>query len=139
MGIGENACKGEIEMKRMIAAAAVLLAVTVVGCAAPTAVDVTEQDDGAAITVSRGGVLTIALSGNPTTGYTWSAYDPPAIVEQRGEVAFEPDSDALGSGGVMTLEFEAVEVGTGSLELWYSRPWESTQPERTFTLEVTVE
>jgi len=130
--------KGEIEMKRLIALFVLALVLGVAGCAAPSDVYVTEEEDGAAVTVAQGGALTIELEGNPTTGYTWAAYDTPAIVEQRGEVAFEPDSEALGSGGRMTLEFEAVETGTGTLELWYSRPWESRQPERTYTLEITV-
>jgi inhibitor of cysteine peptidase len=129
--------EGVETMRRMMILLAGVLLVLATGCGGG-ATSVTADDDGGSVTLRRGDVLTVELEGNPTTGYTWSAADVPACLELRGEPEFEPDSDALGASGTMTLSFEATEVGEGDQELWYARPWESVQPERIFTLEVTV-
>ena len=60
------------------------------------------------------------------------------MLESRGDPEFEPSSDALGAGGMMTLTYDAVETGEGTLKLDYARAWESLQPEDTFSVTVKV-
>jgi predicted secreted protein len=55
-----------------------------------------------------------------------------------GEPDFEPDSDALGSGGKVTLRFEAAAPGQTVLHLDYYRPFEAEEPPLQ-TFEVTVQ
>jgi inhibitor of cysteine peptidase len=84
--------------------------------------------------------LQIVLEGNPTTGYTWdvTALDT-AILVQRGEPEFKPDSNAVGSGGTFTFTFQAVNIGQTTLTLIYHRPWEQDVPPlKTFEVAVIV-
>jgi inhibitor of cysteine peptidase len=91
------------------------------------------------------GELRVALAANPTTGYSWevSGAPDPAVLEQMGEAVYEAsptDTMVVGSGGVMTFEFQAVGAGTTTLELVYRRPWEDgVEPIETVTIDVTVE
>lgn len=126
-------------MKRIacLVAAAAVCALAVSACGA-TPVRVGADDDGGSVTLKKGAVLTVALPGNPSTGYAWQPVFVPPGLRPDGEWTFEPDSEALGAGGTMTLSFEAVAPGTGTLELEYARAWEETAPLDTFSLKVTV-
>ena len=121
-----------------LAAVLALLALGVAGCGGPKSVALTSADDGGAATVRAGGVVTVELEGSPTTGYMWLEAGAPDVLELRGEPEFELSSDALGAGGVMTFTYDALEAGEGTLELEYARPWESVDPEETFSVTVTV-
>lgn len=102
-------------------------------------IDLTEADSGGTIEASVGDEITISLAGNPTTGYTWNVLQPRnADVVAFADRDYEADSDAIGSGGTEELEFRAVAPGEATIELGYSRPWESTPPSETFTVAVTV-
>lgn len=127
-------------MRRMTVVALVmaLLALGTYGCAAPENVVVTSADDGGTVTVRSGGTVIVELEGNPTTGFTWLETEVPDVLESRGEPGFEPSSDALGAGGMMTLTYDAVETGEGTLKLDYARPWESVRPEDSFSVTVKV-
>lgn len=106
---------------------------------APPVVTVTPDSNGDTVALSVGQTLLVALPGNPSTGYTWGEADRPEGLERVGEPSFEADSDAAGSGGVITLEYSVVSDGNGTLELWYARPWESVQPLAKFVLDVSIE
>jgi len=70
-----------------------------------------EEDAGSTVGLSVGDTMEVILDGNPTTGFTWerpSEDGDTAILHQMGEPAFEPDTDLVGSGGKVTLVFEAV-------------------------------
>ena len=72
----------------------------------------TEADAGHSIELRVGDKLEITLPGNPTTGFQWEvSVGDTAILQPSGEPEFEPSSSAVGSGGNVTLRFEA--VGTG--------------------------
>jgi len=126
-------------MNRQIGFFASLLCVTVlVACGAPSSRTITEQDAGKTIEVSQGETLTVLLEGNPTTGYTWElASEDLAILKQVGEPAFTPESGGVGSGGKVSLTFEAVAAGQAPLKLIYHRPFEPDEPP-VQTFEVTV-
>lgn len=101
---------------------------------------ITEQEAGKTIEISKGETITVLLEGNPTTGYTWElASKDLSILKQVGEPAFTPDSQTAGSGGKVSLKFEAVTVGQGILQLVYHRSFEPDEPPvRTFEAIVVV-
>ncbi|MBN1148447.1 MAG: protease inhibitor I42 family protein [Anaerolineales bacterium] len=101
----------------------------------------TEDDHGKTITLKSGQKLNITLEGNPTTGYNWEVETPATgSLEQLGEAEFKPSSGALGSGGKITLRFQATSPGETLLQLVYRRPWEQgVLPEKTFEVKVIVE
>lgn len=102
--------------------------------------DLTEKDSGRTVKLKKGDMVNVALTGNPTTGYTWevSVIDMD-ILKQTGEPKFTPDTDAIGSGGKAILQFEAVGAGQSPLELIYHRVWEhGIPPADTFKVSIIV-
>ncbi len=100
----------------------------------------THADSGSTITLHPGEKLEIVLQGNPTTGYTWEVKPgSEALLKQKGEPEFTPDSKALGAEGRMTFRFDVVAVGKGSLVLLYRRTFEpEARPLRTFGIRIVV-
>lgn len=107
----------------------------------PATVNVSEQNANSKVQLHVGDKLVVTLGGNPTTGYTWeAASNDQAILKPVGEAQFTPDTSALGSGGKVTLQFEAVGAGQTPLKLIYHRPFETgVAPLKTFELTLTVE
>ena len=95
---------------------------------------------GSTVNVRLGATLEISLEGNPTTGYTWElAPDVQELFVPEGEAEFKPDSTLLGSGGLVTLRFKAVQEGAAELKLIYHRTFEpNVPPLRTFAVHVVV-
>ena len=100
----------------------------------------TEENSGQSIDINTGQQLVISLEGNPTTGYTWEVDSmDEAVLKQIGEPEFKSSSGALGAGGVMILQFQAISEGDTALRLVYHRPWEQgIAPEKTFEVNVVV-
>jgi len=98
------------------------------------------DDDGRQVELEAGQTLAIGLESNPTTGYTWEVAElDEHILRQVGETEFEPESGAIGAGGVETLRFETVSAGQTALRLVYHRPWEKdVEPLATFSVQVVV-
>lgn len=85
-----------------------------------------------------GNTLEVILKGNPTTGYNWVVdYVDLAILKQVGETEFKADKNARGSGGIITMRFEALASGQTVLRFIYHRPFEKGVPP-VQTLEVAV-
>ena len=112
-------------------------------CAAKSSepVSITQKDAGTTVHVKQGSIVNITLEGNPTTGYTWEvAPGASGALEQQGEPSFKADSSALGSGGMMTLQFKAARAGTSTLKLIYHRSFEpNVAPLQTFEVTIVVE
>jgi inhibitor of cysteine peptidase len=83
----------------------------------------TEQDNGAEITVRKAEEIIIALPENPTTGYRWS-------VEASGDALaldsadYAPATTAVGAGGKRTMRFIAQRPGTSTIHAQLRRSWE---------------
>jgi inhibitor of cysteine peptidase len=127
-----------------------LVAVVAVGCndsanAAGGPLKLGEADNGKSYTVKVGDTIEVAVAGNPSTGYGWTATlseKDAALLEQVGEPAYvsdTTDSNIVGSGGTYTFTFKALAKGEATLQLQYARPWESVQPANTFEVTVTIE
>ena len=123
----------------MPAIAAVLLLAT--ACSSPRTVTLTGANNGGKVEVQDGGQIIIRLEGNPSTGYTWEAKDlDTSLFNQAGDPVFSSSSPGLvGSGGTLTLTFNALKAGSSQLILIYHRPWEiGVDPTNTFTVTVTI-
>ena len=118
----------------------VALSLSACGSSAAKSVTVGEQDANSTVSLNVSDTLEVVLDGNPTTGYQWEKEaGNEAIVKQVGEAEFKADSDALGSGGKVTLRFEAVGAGQTVLRLIYQRSFEPDAPPlKTFEVTVTV-
>jgi len=93
----------------------------------PNEVRLTEKggDCGSTVELNTGDTLVLTLEGNPTTGYVWEIEsNDPAVLESAGVPEFNPDSEAIGSGGTYTFRFTAVAEGKVTLKLVYQRPFE---------------
>ena len=103
-------------------------------------VRLTQADSGSTITLHSDETLEIVLQGNPTTGYTWEVKSgSEALLKQKGEPEFTPDSKAMGSEGRMTFRFDVVAVGKAHLVLIYHRTFEpQVPPLRSFGIRVVV-
>src|SRR5689334_20302926 len=72
----------------------------------------TEADNERSIEVHKGDVLEVKLPANPTTGFQWEIKAVNRdILLPLGEPKFESSGNAVGSGGTVTLSFEAVGPG----------------------------
>ena len=123
----------------MVALTAVLLLAT--ACSSPKSVTLTSTNNGGKVEVQVSGQIIIKLDGNPSTGYTWEAKDLDAtLFKQVGDPVFSSSNPGLvGSGGTLTLTFNALKAGTSPLTLIYHRPWEAgVDPINTFAVTVTV-
>lgn len=121
---------------------AVLLAVLVLvaNCRPSGEIKLNAGNNGSQIEIEQGQILVITLEANPTTGYTWEMIEgEEQILQQVGEIEFQPDSKLIGAPGIQTLRLEAVNVGQITLNLVYHRPWEeNVDPLETFSVQVVV-
>lgn len=95
------------------------------------------------IQVPASGVLTVALGSNPTTGFIWTEkaqIADPAVLQQTENKLLLPEGKGIaGAGGSQVFTFKALQKGTTTLKMDYSRPWEGGEKgEWTLELAVTV-
>jgi inhibitor of cysteine peptidase len=126
-------------MKRlaMLGLALVLAGGLALACAAPAAI---YTDPTKAIEVANGAQFTVALKGNATTGFTWSAdFDKTlfSLVEDKYVTDQNPQG-MVGVGGTQNLTFKALKAGKGTITCKYARSWESVAPAQTSVFNVTV-
>ncbi len=106
----------------------ILLAVSM-GFSAAQPLQLEEEDFGQTVDIHVGEFFELVLGGNPTTGYNWTVVSvDDGILRQVGETKFQPKTNARGSGGLMTMRFEAVGSGKTCLKLIYHRSFEKTKP-----------
>jgi inhibitor of cysteine peptidase len=100
-----------------------------------------EADAGTTIQLRAGEQLRIALSGNPTTGYSWElASTDEKVLKSLGQPEYKSGSQALGAGGMFTFTLQAVAPGTTAVQLVYRRPFEkNVAPAKTFEVKAVVQ
>ena len=96
-----------------------------------------------AVEIAKGGVLTISLGSNPSTGFSWTEdalIGNPAVVQQTASEFVAPETQGLvGASGSQVWTFKALQTGTTTLSMEYGRPWEGGEKGVwTFELAVTV-
>jgi inhibitor of cysteine peptidase len=84
----------------------------------------------------------VYLCSNPSTGFSWSesaVISDQSVVQQTYYEFIAPEEPSLGTPGQEMWQFRALEKGTSTIKMEYSRPGEDGEkPEWTFTLTVTV-
>jgi len=108
---------------------------------AANAKKLTAADANSTVTLKVGNLLEVSLEGNPTTGYTWElAPGGGVLLSRQGASEFKPNTKAMGSGGVVTLRFKAVQEGRMKLKLVYHRTFEpNVPPVKSFDVDLVVE
>ena len=91
-----------------------------------TEIDLTRADDGKALTVNPGDVVSISLPETPTSGFRWAvdSSDPDILEPLDSEWHESVDTGGLGSGGERRLRFKVRQPGTTQLKLKRWREWE---------------
>jgi inhibitor of cysteine peptidase len=95
------------------------------------------------VEVPAGGILTVTLCSNPTTGFQWSENaeisNPQVIAQTEHKFLTPEEKNIVGGAGQEVWTFSALEPGQTTVYLEYSRPWEGGEKgEWTFTLTVIV-
>ena len=121
--------------------AAVLLVITACSRVVSQA-SVNESDSGKQVEIwANGGILTVTLESNQTTGYSWELREisDPGVLQKTDNEYETPTSGLVGAGSKEVWTFKALNAGTTTLSMEYSQPWEGGQKgAKSFTLTVVV-
>jgi len=131
-------------MRSRGAASVVAFAVVALGLAAcsddsDSGGSVPVYHDGDSITVDNGDDFVIALTANPSTGYTWDA-GKNANVKLVSSKQVTGAAAPPGASGTQQMTFKAYKTGSSTLELAYARQFEpGVPPAKTASFDVTVQ
>lgn len=138
-------------MKRKIWITSAVLVIAAIAIGATYAVSatssngnifVTAADSGKQITLAAGDVLTLTLDSNTgSTGFSWTnaSIGNSSIVKENSRDYQPPDSNLIGASGQDIWTFKALEKGTSTISMNYTRPWETgAEPAATFNVTVIV-
>lgn len=93
------------------------------------------------IELPEGGVLTVTLGSNPTTGFSWNETaqiaDATVLQQTESKVLSAEDKGLVGASGSQVWTFKALQKGTTTLSMDYGRPWEGGE-KGVWTFELTV-
>jgi len=98
-------------------------------------------DSGKQITINAGDSFTVTLDSNPSTGFSWSISGITAedVIDDVSNEFTGADTGVMGAGGQEVWTFKAVDKGTSTIEMQYSRSWEQgVEPAATFNVTVVV-
>jgi inhibitor of cysteine peptidase len=128
-------------MNRWILAAAGVFVFS--SCLSAARLDVTEEEKGKDLLLSRGDLLVVHLPANRTTGFGWQpTFSRVGVLRSEGEafyLANRTSAHLVGAGGTESWIFRAQKAGSTTLTLGYVRPWEKGKaPEKTISWPVTV-
>ena len=99
------------------------------GCSVESPIKLSQVDNGRTLKMKPDDTLEIVLDGNPTTGYQWKALPwDIEVIEQIRKPVYKSESEAIGSGGVVTFYFKALSTGRTSLKFVYFRAFEKDVP-----------
>ena len=100
----------------------------------------TAPDNGTALDLRQGQVVTVVLPSNRSAGLSWTLAEPSgtAMVLDGKPVYAAAPTKGGGSGGTETWRFRAARSGEQAVRLEYGREWQRSVPERTFHFTATV-
>ena len=112
------------------------------GPAAPSEVSVDESYSGNQVEIAVDGTLTVTLESNATTGFQWelASISDQSVLEKESNTYEAPEETGMvGAPGKEVWIFKALQKGTSSISMDYSRPWEGGEKgTETFSLNVVV-
>ena len=101
-----------------------------------------QQNLDAKVTVAPDETVAVKLCSNASTGFSWdenARIEDTNVLKQTGQRFISPEKDMPGAAGQQEWTFTALEPGTTTAYVEYSRPWEGGEKGTwTFTLTVTV-
>ncbi len=106
----------------------------------PNIVNVSES--GKQIDLAPGDSLVVTLDSNPSTGFAWSISEisDEGVIDDVSNEFVGADTGMMGAGGQEVWTFEALDEGTSTIEMQYSRSWETgVEPAATFNVTVVVQ
>ncbi|HVK85458.1 MAG TPA: protease inhibitor I42 family protein [Kofleriaceae bacterium] len=103
---------------------------------------VTDEDNGQTLAVVEGDDVTVRLSANPTTGYSWKVTETSDAFGYPEE-DYEASTGPVGGGGTAVFTWKTIGeeslVGTHTVSFEYRRSWETDGPaEETFWFNVRI-
>jgi inhibitor of cysteine peptidase len=107
-------------------------------------IKLTDADNGKSLSAKVGDQIQVILAGNPTTGYAWTVAltdADKAVLQQEGDAVYtgaSTGSSVVGGGGTYTFTFKTIATGTAKPAFSYARSFESSPPEKTYTVTVNV-
>lgn len=107
----------------------------------PNDVSVNESSSGKQVELFVGGILTVTLDSNATTGYSWelTGISDTGVLEKTDNKYEAPTSGLMGAGGKEVWTFKALKAGTTTLSMDYSQPWVGGQKgSNSFSLTIVV-
>lgn len=121
----------------------VLLMLLACSLAAPDELTVDTASAGKEVIIATGGVLTVTLESNITTGYSWNEeanIGDKAVLQQTDHKYQPPATPMPGAGGKEVWTFKALKAGGSTISMEYRRPFEpNAAPAKTFTLTAVVQ
>lgn len=101
---------------------------------------VDEQQDNATVQATTGGMLTVKLAENPTTGYRWELNTTGGlIVVNDTYIPSDKTGQLAGAGGTRVWDISVDKPGNQQVNAIYRRSWEPvTGNETTYTLSLIV-
>ncbi len=123
-------------------ASVLLLGVFACTIAPAQTLSVTAKNSGTSVNLAVGGVMTVTLESNITTGYSWSenaSISDNTVMIQTGHQYVPPANQIPGAGGNENWTFKALAAGKVTVSMVYMRPFEpNNPPANTFNITVTV-
>ena len=107
--------------------------------APPDPLTVTQADAGKSVSLVVGQRLSVHLSEQAGTGYSWiTASDSTPLLRFEG-ASTKSGATMPGGAEIRVLVYSAAAAGKGTLKIEYLRSWEKDQPPaKTFSIAVTV-
>jgi inhibitor of cysteine peptidase len=94
------------------------------------------------VEIPAGGLLSVTLGSNPTTGFRWSktaSIGDGTVLRQMSHKYLASDSPREGAPGNEVWVVQTMKEGTSTVTMSYSRPWAGGEKEEwTFSLKVIV-
>lgn len=99
-----------------------------------------QDSNGQEYSVPAGQTFLLSLNSNPSTGFQWNpgSWDEKVVSLSSRNFETGGNKALAGQGGLESFVFKARNPGSTEINLTYARPWESVQPQQTYSLKVKV-
>jgi inhibitor of cysteine peptidase len=132
----------KMKIKYILAVLVVFILPVMAGCSTlPKQVSLDDSSSGTQTEIATGGLVTVTLDSNATTGYSWelTGISDNNVLQKTDNTYEAPTSSLIGAGGKEVWTFTALNAGKATINMSYSQPWAGGQKgTKTYTLTVTV-